>query len=139
MCQCRDVWAASAPSGWNKASCPEGSGDPWREQRVLGKAKGRWRKARWELPSPSPEAAPCLLLAARDGTSCLEEPWLLPRMAKGAVGIHWQDMGIPGGWQAMAVLREGLSGEALHPQDALSPCREQEEDNPSVVRLGEHA
>lgn len=106
---------------------------------MLGKAKGRWRKARWELPSPSPEAAPCLLLAARDGTSCLEEPWLLPRMAKGAVGIHWQDMGIPGGWQAMAVLREGLSGEALHPQDALSPCREQEEDNPSVVRLGEHA
>lgn len=39
----------------------------------------------------------------------------------------------------MAVLREGVSGEALHPQDALSPCREQEEHNPSVVRLGEHA
>lgn len=56
----------------------------------------------------------------------------------------WQDTGIPGGWQAMAVLREGVSGEALHPQDALSTvqgaaCREQEEDNPSVVRNEEHA
>lgn len=48
-------------------------------------------------------------------------------------------MGSPGGGQAMAVLREGVSGEALHPQDALSPRREQEEDNSSVVRLGEHA
>lgn len=44
----------------------------------------------------------------------------------------------------MAVLREGVSGEALHSQDALSPCREQlagskRKTNPSVVRLGEHA
>lgn len=72
--QCSEMpWAASVPRGWNKASCPEGSGDPRREQRVLGKAKGRQRKARWELPFSlaSSEAAPCLLLAVSNGTSRL--------------------------------------------------------------------
>lgn len=52
--------------------------------------------------------------------------------------------GIPGGWQAMAVLLEGgRRGGTASPgcpftvQGAAS--REQEKDNPSVVRIGEHA
>lgn len=37
-----------------------------------------------------------------------------------------QDTGMPGGWQAMAVLREGVSDEALQPQDALSTWRREQ-------------
>lgn len=65
MLQCKEMlWAASVPSGWNKASYREGRENPCREQRVQGKAKGTWRKARWELlfSLASTEAAPSLPL-----------------------------------------------------------------------------
>lgn len=77
MLQCKEMlWAASVPSGWNKASYQEGQDNPCREQQAQGKAKGTWRKACGELPFSlaSTEAAPSLSLPSPGclyATSCL--------------------------------------------------------------------
>lgn len=123
-----------------------------REVGTHGGSRGCWGKKRkgggklaGSCPSPSPEAAPCLLLAVRDAhPACLGCPALQrsPGSFQGwerkqfeYIGRTWASLGGGRPWQCCM---RG-SQEALHPQDALSLCREQEEDNPSVVRLEEHA
>lgn len=120
--QCNEMLrAASVPSGRNKASYREGRDNPWREQREQGKAKGTWRKAWWELPSSlaSTEPAPSLSLPSPghpyeqplQKTPCSYQGWERkdPLWSEfRTVTKHGQDTGIPGGWQAMAVLLRGL-------------------------------